>query len=108
MPTPTERRLFPRYPGSDLRVEIGGRQFDVSDISLVAVRVKGLTMARGEAVTFFLYPAGGGARVQATGRLIARYPDAVALRFDCPTMALMKLVVWQAGLKLGVEPYLVK
>lgn len=110
MPKFDERRLFSRYPAVNLLAEIDGRLFDVTDISLEGVRVKGLTRLSGKSLTFFLYSAGAGHKhkVRATGTLAVRYRDAVALRFEHPTMSLMKLVMQQVSLELGVEPYAVK
>ncbi|PKU25245.1 PilZ domain-containing protein [Telmatospirillum siberiense] len=110
MPPFNERRLFPRYPTIGLKVEIDGRLFDVADISLEGVRVKGPGLVIGNSVTLLLYPAGKDRRkgVLVGAKVVVRHRDSVALRFDGATMALMKLVVHQASLHLGVEPYAVK
>jgi hypothetical protein len=93
--------------------EIGGRLFDVADISLGGIRIKGVTEIAGDSLRFLLCPVNFGIPdrkrgVQVSGTVVGRYEDATAMRFDLATMPLMKLVVHQVSLELGIEPYAVK
>jgi hypothetical protein len=109
-----DRRLFSRYSAANLRAEIDGRLFEVKDISLGGIRLSQLPDSSELALSFFLCPCQSGVLdrrqgVMVQGAVVAHYDDATtALEFKRATMPLMKLVVQQAALELGVEPYAVK
>lgn len=100
-PPVQDRRRFPRVHVG-LVANIGGRLVDVVDVS-----AKGMTLARAfdpvpGPMPFILYPAEGhrldlnhGVRGHAV--LTHQEPDRVGVRFDPPSMDLVKLVVDRAG-----------
>jgi len=108
-----ERRLFSRYPAVNLMAEIDGQLFDVADISLGGLRLRGQENAERTALTFLLCPHDFGTfdrkqGVEVSANVVGCYGDTTALKFNRATMPLMKLVLRQASLELGVEPYVVK
>ena len=108
-----ERRLFQRFPAGNLIAEIDGKLYDVEDISLGGLRLSGRAKSEERSLTFVLRPRdvpgeADNKGVQAKATVVACYDDATALKFENATMPLMKLVVQQASLELGVEPYAVK
>lgn len=114
MPEINERRLFPRYPAVNLVAEIDGQLFDVTDISLGGLRFLGQAAAKEQGLlTFLLRPrdmgdSEGNLGVQVSAKVVGHDDDTTAVKFNRATMSLMKLVVRQASLELGVEPYAVK
>jgi hypothetical protein len=106
-----ERREFPRYPALGLTAQINGQVFVIQDISMGGLRLCGSGTVPEGGIDFIICPAGGEPSVdgiKATAVVVARYGDKVALKFDKPSMPLLKLVVRQASASLGVEPFLVK
>jgi hypothetical protein len=108
-----ERRLFPRYSAANLVVDIDGVVYEVDDISLGGLRIQGKLEGGRRSVAFLLCPQalgeidrGRGVRGRALVR--AHYDNATALEFDGATLPLLKLVVRQASLELGVEPFALK
>jgi hypothetical protein len=109
----TERRLFPRYPAVDMVVEIDGRVYEVEDISLGGLRIRGLIELRERSFPFLLCRRNLGEvdrnkGVRGRGVFVGHYGDRTALEFDGATLPLLKMVVRQASLELGIEPYAVK
>jgi hypothetical protein len=106
-----ERRQFPRFPAVNLTAEIDGRIFEVKDISMGGIRLSAVGLPPGTSLTFTLCPCDGASSapaVKASGVLVGQYGDSAALKFQRPTMPLLKLVCRQAAVNLGVEPFLVK
>jgi hypothetical protein len=108
-----ERRLFPRYPAVSLVVDIAGQLYEVEDISLGGLRLRGRIEIQERSVPFLLCPNGPGEvdrkhGVRGQGIVVAHHGDSTALEFDGATLPLLKMVVRQASLELGIEPYALK
>lgn len=106
-----DRRRYPRYPVKNLFADVEGEMFEVENISLIAVWLKGQPELTGPRtmVTFLPEEADGlPPAIEVPATMLRQDERGTFLRFERATMPLMRLVLQQASRHLGVAAYLVK
>ena len=93
----TERREHPRLPGRGLVAEIGGKQYDVLDISFGGIKLNGRFAVAGGLINLVILPTLDNApiveeKAEVRGRVERVDGDLTAVRFSALTNALTKLI----------------
>lgn len=92
-----ERRRYPRFRGSGLMANIGGKLVHVAGVSAGGMKLeKGFKLVP-DSMRFTLYPSEGGKvdinnGIGGTCRLVREEADFIAMRFDPATYRLVKFV----------------
>ena len=103
-----ERRRYPRFQGSNLMANIGGRLVHVAGISAVGMKLeKGFALSA-TPVRFTLYPCGDGKvdinrGIGGTCRLVREEDGFVAMRFEPASYRLVKFVAECTNVAEDVE-----
>jgi hypothetical protein len=93
----TERRQHPRLPAKGLVAEIGGKQYDVLDISFGGIKVNGRFAVAGGLITVTILPTVNNSpivedKAEVRGRVERVDGNLTAVRFSNLTDALAKLI----------------
>jgi hypothetical protein len=100
--SPSERRRYPRRPGSGLMALIAGKLVEVLEVSATGILVRSGFEAGDDPIDFALYPCSGGrlnlnAGIRATGIVVHREEGRVGLRFQPASMKLVRFVATHTG-----------
>lgn len=106
---PIERRQDMRHPGTGLTAKIGGRPYEVADISIGGLQIATprLTFPAHAEIDLRLGTHDGSAEsVAATCQIRRSGPSGTALFFIARTFPLMRFVIRHAARHLGHKPHI--